>query len=507
MALKKGWLAEGIGNIIAAGVSKTGESVANAAGIDLKALVPPETDLTTPLDEAVTATLSTIGGIIGSPLGLLPAMMLLYHSGRGQQHIQAANKAFLPARLPPEQFARLYFRGIITGKNYDLWLNDLKEQGWNPTRVQALTEAYRPLMSLAEIREAFLRGRYGEGEKGRNKAIKKIRELGFSGDNASDLIELFYVLPPAQDVIRWAAREVFEPELRKRYRLDEDLPPDFLNWAAKVGITGEVARNYWAAHWELPSLLMVTDMWHRGIIEDSDMDSFFIQLDMNPYWREKIKEASYEIPTRVDIRRMYKIGVINEQDVYDLYRARHYSDLNAKRMVEFTMRYYPQEEMTDDNEVRELTKAEILRLYRERVIPRDGAVAGLTELAYVPGVADALVTIEDVRLASEYKKERLKYIYAAYKAGNMSDTELTDALGKLNISGDEMEYHQNKLFQEEVEKVAIPSLGDVKRWLKRGIIPEAIFRGKLTDRGYIREDIERYIEEVNKTPAGDIQNE
>ncbi|GAJ20203.1 unnamed protein product, partial [marine sediment metagenome] len=64
----------------------------------------------------------------------------------------------------------------------------------------------------------------------------------------------------------WAAREVFEPELREKYQLDKFLPPEFLEWAAKVGITGEVAKNYWASHWVLPSLTAIQELWRKKIL-------------------------------------------------------------------------------------------------------------------------------------------------------------------------------------------------------------------------------------------------
>ncbi|GAH07018.1 unnamed protein product, partial [marine sediment metagenome] len=43
--------------------------------------------------------------------------------------------------------------------------------------------------------------------------------------------------------------------------------------------------------------------------------------------------------TRVDIRRMYKIGVITRAEVYESYLQHGYTDENAKRMTEFTVQW------------------------------------------------------------------------------------------------------------------------------------------------------------------------
>lgn len=507
MPLPLGWLLGGLGNIITKGVADVAAGVAKSAGVDVKQLLKPSTVADITPEGVLTATLSTIGGIIGSPLGLLPAMMLLYHAGRGQEHIQAASRTFLPGRIPPETFARLFFKDIITPENYDVWLKDLLDQGWSKERVTALTESYRMVMGLGEIRDAFLRGFYGEGDAARQKATQKIQSHGFTSEDAGHIIDLFYYLPTPGEVMRWAAREVFEPELRKKYRIDEDLPPEFLDWAGKVGITGEVAKNYWAAHWELPSFMNIVEMWHRGVIEEKDVDDFFVELDMVPYWREQLKKIAFMPFTRVDVRRMYRIGVLSPAEVVRAYMDIGYTKENAEKLLEFTEKYYPIEDDSDDADIRQLTKAEILKGYHELVLDQDTAMAGLMSIDYSEDIAGYLITLEDVKLASEYVTDAIKYISAAFKAGRLSVTELVGKLGELNLSGVEIDYYRDKLIKEETEKIARPSLSDFKRWLKLEIITQAVFRNELAIAGYTTEHVNNYIAEIKAAPISEVVSE
>jgi len=507
MPLEKGWLATTISNLVFRPLTGQVQEAAEKYGVNISDLLPPEEMPGVAPADVITRVLSYTGGILGSPLGLLPALMLIYQAGRGQEHIQDANRAFLPNKIPPETFARLLFRGEINETNIGQWLDDMRALGWSQDRVDALVNSYRIVLNLGEVRDCYLRGMFGEGEEATSEAKRRITMLGVDEGDADKIFQLFFYLPTPGEVMRWAAREVFEPELREKYRLDENLPPDFLDWAAKVGITGEVARNFWAAHWELPAYNAVVEMWHRGVIGEDDVDSFFTQLDMNPYWRDKLKEVSYTPLTRVDVRRMYKLGVLSDEEVYQAYLDIHYSPENALRMLEFTKKYYPAEDTSDNREVRELTKSEILGAYEKRIIKADDTLAGLKSIDYDENTAMFLMAVRDYKVKEKELKETLDYIKDAYRYGIITDYDMIDQLGKLNLSGEEQDLYVEEFRRAKSLKVVRPSKSDFKRWFKRDIISETDYRAELENEGYLPEYIENYIEEVKATPAREITSE
>ncbi|GAI73940.1 unnamed protein product, partial [marine sediment metagenome] len=151
-----------------------------------------------------------------------------------------------------------------------------------------------------------------------------LKHQGWSDDRIDIVKELGKYLPAPTEIMTWAAREVFEPELRKKYQLDKFLPPEFLEWADKVGITGEVAKNYWASHWVLPSLSNIIDLWRRKEIGKEDVDAFWTELDMVPWIRENLFKLFRAVPTRVDVRRFWDMRTIDEARLRDIYQAMGY---------------------------------------------------------------------------------------------------------------------------------------------------------------------------------------
>lgn len=171
------------------------------------------------------------------------------------------------------------------------------------------------------------------------KFWQDLRDQGWNEDRVNAAKELAFIMPPATDVITWAAREVFEPTLREKYQIDKDLPPDYLAWAEKVGITGEVAKNYWAAHWALPGSGEIAEMWRRGILTDKDVSDFWVELDMVPWVRDYLFEIFRAWPTRVDIRRFWDMGTIDEARLEELYKGHGYRGKDLEDYMLWTKVY------------------------------------------------------------------------------------------------------------------------------------------------------------------------
>ena len=81
-----------------------------------------------------------------------------------------------------------------------------------------------------------------------------LSKKGYSSESRDALQKAAFFIPPVQDLITMAVREVFTPEIAERFGQFEDYPPDFTDFAKQQGVSEEWARNYWAAHWALPSV-------------------------------------------------------------------------------------------------------------------------------------------------------------------------------------------------------------------------------------------------------------
>jgi len=151
--------------------------------------------------------------------------------------------------------------------------------------------------------------------------------------------ELAYQIPPVADIITMAVREAFTPDIAARFGQYQDLPSEFVEWVGKKGLSKEWAERYWAAHWSLPSPQQGFEMLHRGVIGEDDVNMLMRALDIMPYWRDKLIQIAYRPLSRVDVRRMYALGVIDTSGIRKAYRDIGYNEYNADLMTKFTIAY------------------------------------------------------------------------------------------------------------------------------------------------------------------------
>ncbi|GAH21078.1 unnamed protein product, partial [marine sediment metagenome] len=86
-------------------------------------------------------------------------------------------------------------------------------------------------------------------------------------------------------------------------------------------------------------------------------------LDIMPFWRDKLTEISYNPLTRVDVRRMYKLGVLDESEVKKSYLNIGYNENDAEKMTAFTKKY-------EGDTEKELTKSAIDKAFKNDIIFR-----------------------------------------------------------------------------------------------------------------------------------------
>ncbi|MBA7701041.1 hypothetical protein ES703_109772 [subsurface metagenome] len=145
----------------------------------------------------------------------------------GQIQTMAAQKEYKTARLSSQDIFTMLFRGIITETELPIWLQDLREQGLSNERIEMLKEVVRPILSLGEIGDLYRRGEFGKDEVATDEATRRITSLGYTEDDATEIIKLFFYIPPATDMIRMVVREAWRDDIAELFGTDaeyENLP-------------------------------------------------------------------------------------------------------------------------------------------------------------------------------------------------------------------------------------------------------------------------------------------
>jgi len=172
-----------------------------------------------------------------------------------------------------------------------------------------------------------------------NQYFDDLHDQGWSDERIEALkfVTLFY--PAPADLVRWQAREVFEPAMVEKYGLDDELGGITREPFYKAGMTDEQITNYWRAHWEHASWNQVVEMLHRGLMTEQDARDWFRLVEIPPFWRDKLIASSWNVPTRVDVRRFWDMRTIDEARLREIYTAQGYHGKDLDDYVLWTKIY------------------------------------------------------------------------------------------------------------------------------------------------------------------------
>lgn len=392
-----------------------------------------------------------------------------YSESRIRQLILAARSV-----INENDIGELWRRGEITQEGA---LESLSFLGYEQTNAETKAKTWTHLLGAGEIRELFLRGEI-ESED----ALQRLSKLGFNNQDAVALTKLFWFIPPAQDLITMAVREVFNPEVAARFGQYEDFPEAFAEHAASLGISREWAQRYWAAHWDLPSIQMGFEMLHRGVIDISDLNLLLKAKDVMPFWRDKLTAISYNPLTRVDVRRMHKMGVLDLEGVKRSYLDVGYNDENADLMTMFTSVYNSRNE-------RDLSKSEIVNSYIAGILDESSTLDLLLDMGYDEQESAIILTLAKLKEENKRKKDRIKIIKNKYVKSVITLGEVNSQLNSMNLGGKELALVTEEIELAMTDKAEELSLKELKVAFKKNVLLEADFKARLVIKGYKTDDI------------------
>ncbi len=318
----------------------------------------------------------------------------------------------------------------------------------------------------------------------------ELRKIGIHPDYYPLYQELAQQIPPVADIITMAVREAFTPAIAAKFGQYEDFPKDLELWASKKGLSKEWSQRYWAAHWNLPSPMQGFEMLHRGVIDVDELNMLLRALDVMPFWRDKLTQIAYRRLTRVDIRRMYKQGVLSEKEVYESYLEHGYTPENAERMSEFTIR-------STLATLSKFTSGDIIKAFTTRIISKSEAVNLLSMINIKNEDARYIVSTAEYKREWAFIDQQISGIRNLYKKRVYDENETRDKLAKLNLPSEQINVLMEQWHYEKVEELdATWSTAQTLAFLKKGIINEQRARKELDLNGYDTEHIEIYIRNV-----------
>jgi hypothetical protein len=180
---------------------------------------------------------------------------------------------------------------------------------------------------------------------------------------------------------------------------------------------------------------------------------------------------SYNPYTRVDIRRMYKLGILTKDEVYQCYLDIGYDDAHAKNLADFAVKYETGTDTDKIDEYKTLSVGLIREAYTKKVIDKSTATTKLQELKYPDDEIKVILSLAEFKKTidstpsyiDEYTRELRNMIEKAYTSKMVSRVEATSLLTKLGLHADEIKFsldNSDYLYLQTKRAGTIKLLGD-----------------------------------------------
>lgn len=372
--------------------------------------------------------------------------------------------------------------GLMQGSDDGTIINNISKADIHPTYSQLYYDAVLTKPSSQDVVAYHLRQ-----DNSLANVEQDLRRIGIHPKYYEMYKTLAYQIPPVADIITMAVREAFSPEVAVRFGQYEDFPSELEQYASMKGLSKEWAQRYWAAHWSLPSPQQGFEMLHRGVIDRTDLDLLLRAQDVMPYWREKLTQIAFKPLTRVDVRRMYKEGVLDEREVYESYLDQGYDATNAQRMAEFTVRQTL-------SSLAKFSSTDVVKAFTNRMIDRSEAVTLLGELNIRGDDANYIVSTAEYKRLWEFTDEQIKGIKNLYRKRIYSENQTRDSLARLNLPADQINVLMQQWYYDKVDELDQTwTTAQTLKFLKRGIITADRARQELHQIGYTQERIDVYL--------------
>lgn len=435
----------------------------------------------------------TIWMIIMFAFSLFPLVMGI-STVLSQPVIQEYSRQFPFQILAPADASAAWRRGLITESEA---VGEIRRAGFDERKAGFISKLTSVVPSEPELLRMWWRRIIDDVD-----LEKALRHQGLDSPWPVRIMEAARVLPPIQDLIQMAVRDVWNPAAVELGQLEQVFPEQLAIEADRQGLSEAWALKYWAAHWRLPSIQQAFEMRHRDVIGDEQLDTLLQALDVAPGWREPIKQIAFRPFTRVDIRRMHRIGVLEDKEVLRAYRDLGYDEDKAEGLLNFTKILNEPKGTEDDVELGRLSRTTVLGFYQDGLLERSRAAELLVTAGHTPEATELYLSSVDAdEERSERKTETAMLIELAI-AGTITFDEAEDKLRGLGLETKEVERAVTKLLRARQRKTRLPTKGDADAFLVAGLIKDLEYEDLLGRIGYSPKWTTMYLQ-LAKAKRGD----
>ena len=433
----------------------------------------------TPIERAMSGTAPAGIIIIGAMVGLLIAIIqggIIGPVSRNLEH--QGERVFRSHLIDPGTAILMLQRGIISQSDYN---EVMAMNGVQNDVIPSYTKLGKPLSDDTTLTQLHWRK-----EIGLTQLKTELSQRGFSALQIDRWVSIRELIPSPNELISIAVREGFNDSVAARFGYDEDYPAEAADWAEKQGMSQRFFKAAWRAHWTLPGLVQVREMYHRNIVNEGDLRIYLKAADFPIFWRDSIIKWMDRVVTRVDARRMYDLGIWDEARVFQHHKELGYSDKDAEDLTMWVALNYVSED-------RDLTKSDILTMYQDGILNETEASGYLKALDYKPQAISLLLVHRDLKRDEAYERQVISNVKALFIGGLYDRTDVFAKLGKLATPDTVIKQSLAVWDLEKERKVAVPSSTQLRDMVLNEVIPVGTFITEMQNKKYPDRYINWYV--------------
>ena len=423
----------------------------------------------------------TIAYLIGIALMLTSHLTYYGHTFKAAQSegLQRINAEYRPNLFGPGELVRAAFLSPgDTPKVREL----LARLGYKEDAIDLYFKAHYSTYSVQEAFSLWRRGVLDDG-----KLVERLRENGFTDERIEEIKELSVVIPSISDIIYMLGKEAFEEDQVRQFGLDAEYPPEAEQWAAKHGLDPYWVKRYWRAHWNHAAPGQVLEMLHRGVVDEETVRQYYRVVEIPPYWRDKLMAISYMPYTRVDVRRMYQLGIIGTEEVYRSYLDQGYDETHALNLTKYSVAYKIEAE-------RDLTVTDVLNGFKAGILDRTSTITFLTNLGYSADEAEYKVTYAEYTERLKEQNEAIAIIGGQYQAGLIEEELARTSLREILVDEKAVDRYIAKWSVAYSKTRRHPTKSELDKLVLSGIITADQYVYEMLNLGYSEKHIEWYLQ-------------
>lgn len=368
--------------------------------------------------------------------------------------------------------------GMYMGNEIDEQTLDTLIGAWDvcPQWMRKVVHAQRSRPDVRETILLWLRGHIDNFQY-----LEKMRSLGVLHDEDRIAFEkLAEWIPGPSDIISMMVKDVADMNVVNELGLDDEFElkwqGDLAKFGDAMGISKDVARLLWRAHWQNISPTMLYDMVARlrpgrvgdNLVVTDEMARHVLAInDYVPFWRDRLLAIAQHPLNLSDLKVIFRNGTIDAEELFQRFLDLHYEESSAVILT----KHYEIDKVRYERSVAGLpTAREYINAFVAGYIPVAELQRRLQEMKWSDQrVQSALGGAYEKRRLAGIKRD-LNLVKKSYVRFRMLPEEARGRLVDLDLDAETIEYNMSAWDIERESKYKTISASQACQMVNRGIV-------------------------------------